>query len=150
MLASRNGRLVSLVEELRALEHHHLLAATRYGGLTRTEISVDPAGARHLFLPPVSLGELLQNALKHNEVTSAHPLVLQVSLQGDLLIVANAVRPRARQSTSTGVGLSNLSERVRLFSGRTLTLGSGRRPVRRAAAPGAHADLPAEPDAPAR
>ena len=82
MLASRNGRLVSLVEELRALEHHHLLAATRYGGLTRTEIIVDPTAARHLFLPPVSLGELLQNALKHNEVTRAHPLVLQVSLAG--------------------------------------------------------------------
>src|SRR6185503_10650242 len=78
MLASRNGRLVSLVEELRALEHHHLLAATRYGGLTRTEIAVDPRLARHLFLPPVSLGELLQNALKHNEVTRDHPLVLQV------------------------------------------------------------------------
>ena len=35
MLASRNGRLVSLSDELRALEHHHLLAATRYGGLTQ-------------------------------------------------------------------------------------------------------------------
>ena len=41
MLASRNGRLVSLSDELRALERHHLLAATRYGGLTRIEIVVD-------------------------------------------------------------------------------------------------------------
>ena len=146
MLASRNGRLVSLVDELRALEHHHLLAATRYGGLTRTEIAVDPRLARHLFLPPVSLGELLQNALKHNEVTRAHPLVLQVSLRGDQLMVANLVRPRARQSPSTGVGLSNLAERVRLFSGRTLSWGveDGRFVVRLPLVH--HADLPTEPD----
>jgi Histidine kinase len=147
MLASRNGRLVSLADELRALEHHHLLAATRYGGLTRTEISVDPSEARHLFLPPVSLGELLQNALKHNEVTRAHPLVLQVSLQGDLLIVANDLRPRTRRSPSTGVGLSNLAERLRLFSGRTLAWGmEGSQFVVRLPLVH-HADLPAELDA---
>jgi len=104
MLASRNGRLVSLADELRALEHHHLLAATRYGGLTRTEICVDPVLASHLYLPPVSLGELFQNALKHNDVTRTHPLVLQVTLQEDLLIIANALRPRARPSPSIGMG----------------------------------------------
>ena len=148
MLASRNGRLVSLFDELRALEHHHLLAATRYGGLTRAEIAVDSRVARHLFLPPVSLGELLQNALKHNEVTRAHPLVLQVSLRGDHLMVANLVRPRARQSPSTGVGLTNLAERVRLFSGRTLSWGveDGRFVVRLPLVH--HADMPGEADAP--
>ena len=146
LLASRNGRLVSLFDELRALEHHHLLAATRYGGLTRAEIAVDSRVARHLFLPPVSLGELLQNALKHNEVTRAHPLVLQVSLRGDHLMVANLVRPRARQSPSTGMGLTNLAERVRLFSGRTLSWGveDGRFVVRLPLVH--HADMPAEPD----
>ncbi len=146
MLASRNGRLVSLHDELRALEHHHLLAATRYGGLTQTEISVEPSEARHVYLPPVSLGELLQNALKHNEVTQAHPLVLHVSLQGDVLVVANAIRPRARRSPSTGVGLNNLAERVRLFSGQTMRWGTedGRFVVRLPLVD--HADMPAEPD----
>jgi Histidine kinase len=146
MLASRNGRLVSLVEELRALEHHHLLAATRYGGLTHTEVSVDPSAARHLYLPPVSLGELLQNALKHNEVTKAHPLVLHVSLEGAMLVVANVVRPRARRSPSTGVGLNNLAERVRLFSGQTMRWGTedGRFVVRLPLLD--HADMPPEPD----
>lgn len=146
MLASRNGQLVSLADELRALEHHHLLAATRYGGLARTEITVDPSIARHLYLPPVSLGELLQNALKHNEVTPAHPLVLQVSLQAGALVIANAIRQRARRSPSTGVGLSNLADRVRLFSGQKMSWGieDGRFVVRLPLVH--HADLPAEPD----
>jgi signal transduction histidine kinase len=146
MLASRNGRLVSLSDELRALEHHHLLAATRYGGLTQTEIIVDATAARHLYLPPVSLGELLQNALKHNDVTKAHPLVLQVSLEGEVLVVANAIRPRARRSPSTGVGLSNLADRVRLFTGKTLSWGTedGRFVVRLPLVD--HADMPTEPD----
>lgn len=146
MLASRNGRLVSLLDELRALERHHLLAATRYGGLARIEIVVDESAARHLYLPPVSLGELLQNALKHNEVTRAHPLVLHVSLSGDVLVVANTARPRARHVASTGVGLSNLAERVRLFEGRTVGWGveDGRFVVRLPLVD--HADVPAEPD----
>ncbi len=133
MLASRNGRLVSLADELRALEHHHLLAATRYGGLTRTEICVDPVSARHLYLPPVSLGELLQNALKHNEVTRTHPLVLQVSLQEDLLIVANVVRPRARPSPSIGMGLTQSRRAGTVVLGADVELGNGGRQIRRAA-----------------
>ena len=61
-------------------------------------------------------------------------------------MVANLVRPRARRSPSTGVGLSNLAERVRLFSGRTMSWGveDGRFVVRLPLVH--HADLPAEPD----
>ena len=106
-----------------------------------------PLGSAHLYLPPVSLGELLQNALKHNDVTKAHPLVLQVSLQGDVLVVANAVRPRARRSPSTGVGTEQSRGARAAVSGQTMTWGTedGRFVVRLPLVD--HADLPAEPDA---
>ena len=121
VLASRDQTLVPLEDELRALDRHHTLASTRYGGCVHVRVEVPPEDIRGLSVPPVSLGELLQNALKHNVVNAEHPLTFVVTLDGDELIVSNPVRRRSQPVDSTGVGLLNLSERVRLAVGRPIT-----------------------------
>lgn len=59
-----------VTEELQALERHRLLATTRYGGHVHVVVDVPDAVAATATatVPPVSLGELLPNALKHNVV----------------------------------------------------------------------------------
>ena len=121
VLASRDQTLVPLEDELRALDRHHTLASTRYGGCVHLRVEVPPEAIRGLSVPPVSLGELLQNALKHNVVNAEQPLTFVVTLEGDELIVSNPVRRRSQPVASTGVGLMNLSERVRLAVGRPIT-----------------------------
>jgi LytS/YehU family sensor histidine kinase len=121
VLASREQALVPLEQELQALERHYTLAATRYGGCVHVRIDIVADDARGLSVPPVSLGELLQNALKHNVVNAEHPLTFVVKLEGDTVIVSNPVRRRSQPAASTGVGLTNLSERVRLAVGRPMT-----------------------------
>ena len=121
LTTARDRRLVPVAEELQALEHHRLLATTRYGGHVHVVVDVPDAVAATAMVPPVSLGELLLNALKHNVVSAEHPLTLTVTLEGDVLVVANAIRRKAQTRASTGVGLQNLADRVRLASGKTLT-----------------------------
>lgn len=121
VLSARNRMVVPLDEELRALDLHHTLAATRYGGQVRLDVQAPPELAARFAIPPMSLGELLQNALKHNIVSREHPLTLVVRLEGDEIVVSNDVRRRAQPAASTGVGLENLSERVRLMAGRPVT-----------------------------
>ena len=122
VLTARDRPLVTLDEELVALERHRLLAATRYGGNVRIVVEDLPdAVARTALVPPVSLGELLLNALKHNVVTAEHPLILTVRFVGDALVVSNSVRRQSEKVTSTGMGLQNLADRVRLAAGQTLT-----------------------------
>lgn len=123
VVAARGGRLVPLGEELRALERHRLLAATRYCGGVDVAVDLPADAPGRLLLPPASLGELLLNALKHNEVSAGSPLVLRLSLDGDSLVVSNALRPRTRRSASTGVGLQDLAERVTLSAGRAMRWG---------------------------
>jgi LytS/YehU family sensor histidine kinase len=81
-------------------------------------VDVDEEAARRLALPPVSLGELFENAIKHNELDAAAPLQMAVRIEGDTLVFENELRARRRPPVSTGLGLTNLSQRLQLATGR--------------------------------
>jgi two-component system, LytTR family, sensor kinase len=120
VLESRNSRLVSLASELDALGRHATLSRIRFGDRILMRIEVDPVAARRLLLPPVTLPELFQNAVKHNDV-SGLPFSITVKLDGEELIFVNDRRPgTAPGPPSTGVGLQNLSQRFRLAVGREI------------------------------
>jgi LytS/YehU family sensor histidine kinase len=121
VLSAGSRRLVTLSEELEALERHRLLTSLRYGEAVRIVSDIAPRAAAAWTLPPVSLGELLTNAFKHNAVSRERPLALQVTLEGDRLIVENEVRPIGGKRPSAGVGLTNLAERHRLATGLDIT-----------------------------
>jgi hypothetical protein len=78
---------------------------------------VSDSDARVLFLPPVSLAELFQNALKHNTVSSDAPLPIRVRVDGTILVFENERRLGRALERSTGVGLANLRERFRIATG---------------------------------
>ena len=114
LLKTRRTRLVSLEEELALLHRFATLAEIRIAGALHLKIDVPPERASGLFLPPVTLPELLDNAVKHNEGSPDEPLIVSVRLNGSHLVVSNQLRPRAGRTVSNRVGLANLAERVRL------------------------------------
>ena len=117
VLECRGRPLVPLAHELDALERHRTLADVRYAGGVCLEVDVRPEDARRLLLPPVSLAELFQNAVKHNTVVADAPLHIRVRVDGTTLIVDNDLRPGQRPTRSTGIGLANLRERFRIATG---------------------------------
>ena len=117
VLESRGRTLVPLAAELDALERHRALAEIRYEGNVQLEVNVHAADAQQLFLPPVSLAELFQNALKHNTVDADVPLRICVRVDGTTLVFENDLRPGPKPVRSTGVGLANLRERFRIATG---------------------------------
>jgi hypothetical protein len=124
LLAARERPLVSLTEELASLRRQYFVTGMRYGGTVRVVTDDVPAhAARVLQIPPVALTELLTNAVKHNVASTEAPLVVRVALEGNTLVVSNAIRPRSARPASTGVGLANLAERHRLTTGSTVTWG---------------------------
>jgi hypothetical protein len=118
VLECRGRTLVPLAEELEALERHRALAGIRYAGGVRLDIEVQAAEARQLLLPPVSLAELFQNALKHNTVAPDLPLSIRVRVEGTTLVFENDLRSGSKTPPSTGIGLVNLRERFRIATGR--------------------------------
>ena len=128
VLACRGRPLVPLADELEALERHRTLANVRYAGGVCLDVDVDRTTAGDVLLPPVSLPELFQNALKHNTAGPDDPLRIRVRLEDTTLIFENDLRPRASQLPSTGMGLVNLRERFRIATGRPVEWGTeGRR-----------------------
>ena len=132
VLECRGRPLVPLADELEALERHRTLADVRYARSVCLDVNVQPVDARRLLLPPVSLAELFQNALKHNTVVADAPLHIRVRVDGTTLIVDNDLRPGQPPARSTGIGLANLRERFRIATGQPAVWGieSGRFVVR--------------------
>jgi Histidine kinase len=121
VLECRGRTLVPLADELEALERHRALAEIRYGGGVCLDVEVQPADAQALLLPPVSLAELFQNALKHNTVTPDRQLRIRVRVEDTTLVFENDLRPGVKSARSTGIGLANLRERFRIATGRAAT-----------------------------
>jgi hypothetical protein len=120
VLACRGKVLVPLADELAALERHRVLADIRYANGLRLEVDVPAEAANRLRIPPVSLSELLQNALKHNTAGPGTPLGIRVRLEHDVLVVENDLRPGPHPASSTGLGLANLENRFRIATGKSI------------------------------
>jgi hypothetical protein len=123
VLDARGRHLVPLAEELQSLARHEALARIRQGGGIVLEVDVPDETARGVALPPVSLGELFQNAVKHNHVDEMAPLRMRVTIDRDTLLFENELRVRRHAAVSTGVGLVNVSRRFVLATGRPLVWG---------------------------
>lgn len=118
LLQTRRQPLVTLGEELTLLEQHAALQDIRCTGAVRVLVDVPEEARSRLVLPPFSLPELLENAVKHNALSPERPLTFSVAVEGAELVVANDLRPRnTTEAPSTGVGLENIRDRFALTTG---------------------------------
>jgi len=85
-------------------------------------LSIDYSGIDNYQILPVSLQILIENAIKHNSATRENPLKISISFEGAYVAVSNNLQKKATQLKSTGIGLKNLAERVRLVTGKELII----------------------------
>lgn len=119
----QNGQstLLSLGEELDFIEAYGYLFKIRYADKLFFDIDV-PEEYRSWRLPALSLQPLVGNAVKHNAITKSSPLHIAVRVAGDRLEVSNRKAPKLEPEPSTGIGLENLRNRVRLITGREIEI----------------------------
>jgi len=73
-------------------------------------------------ITPMSLQILLENAIKHNVISKAKPLVVNVEVKEDYLVVDNRIQPKSTQLPSTKVGLKNIEKRYKLISSKSIEI----------------------------
>ncbi len=101
----------SLSQELEALDDYLHLLEVRYEGRLQVKQNIDPALA-DFHLAPLTLQLLVENAVKHNEASLSHPLVVEIFTENQSITVSNKKRLKAKSEIdSTGFGLDNLRNR---------------------------------------
>lgn len=108
VLEKRNDHLVTVREELALIRDYYFLQKIRFGEQLNLEIA-DDAEHEERMIPLMSMQMLIENAIKHNEISRQYPLYIRVFLVNDDLIVENSYHPRSDAShDSLGVGFENI------------------------------------------
>ena len=115
VLEQKSKELVTVDEELNFARTYMSLLKMRFEDSIIFEIP-DKASNPESKVVPLSLQLLLENAVKHNMVTSSKPLHIKIYEDDNYLVVMNNLQPKQIVKKSSGVGLENIKQRYQLLS----------------------------------
>lgn len=120
-LSMQEQSLVSLKEELTLLDSYIFLLQIRFGENLR--IKKDLSEIEKYKIPPLSTQLLIENAIKHNIISTTKPmhLTIFVDSQNQTLSVSNSLNLKPN-SEGTGIGLANLNERFRILANKEIEI----------------------------
>lgn len=116
-VSGNKSGLASLHDEVKLCTDYLEMQKVRFGDALSFSFNLQDAENRRKVLPVFSLQPLLENVIKHNELTEAAPLNISIDQRGDWISVVNNIQLKAATEDSTGSGLANLAERYSLLSG---------------------------------
>lgn len=119
ILEIRDYRLIPLESELTFLDAYAFLLKERFGEKLVIEVDIPPEYRSYQVIP-LSLQMLIENAIKHNEISTTHPLKIALTVQGNKLYVRNTLRRKRQTQPSTQVGLQNIRNRYAFFTRETV------------------------------
>jgi two-component system LytT family sensor kinase len=120
VLLSSEKREVTLSEELENLEKFFQLQHLRFNENLIVSIQIHPE-VLHLKIPPLALQMLVDNCIKHNIISSNHPLKIEIEDHYTTITVRNNKQLK-KTDVSTGQGLKNIEGRYRFITGEHPTI----------------------------
>ncbi len=121
VLEQKNKQLVTIEEELKFAQLYMSLLKMRF------EESIVFTFPSTLSNPeakvvPLSLQLLLENAVKHNQVTPSKKLHITITEDNGNLLITNNYQPKQVVRESSGVGLKNIRQRYGLLTNRPVSI----------------------------
>lgn len=121
ILDSREKETVPVSEELETLRAYLFLMDIRFGAALQVRISI-PDNVRGQ-IAPLTLQMLVENALKHNEISKSNPLYIDIFTEEDAwVVVRNNLAPKNILPDSTGIGLANIQAQYQMLSDKTVLI----------------------------
>lgn len=121
VLEQKNKELVTVEEELNFARQYMSLINMRFEDsivFTVTENISDPEAK----VVPLSLQLLLENAVKHNQISPSRKLYISIYEENGNLVIKNNVQPKQVVKESSGVGLKNIKQRYYLLTDRPVII----------------------------
>lgn len=121
LLQSNEKNLITLREELRFLDSYYFLLKVRFRDGIHLNVEV-PEDKKEMLIPPLTLQILVENAVKHNVISSQQPLMIRILAPEDknLLQVINNLHKKIMLVGSGKVGLANIRSKYRLLGQETM------------------------------
>jgi ligand-binding sensor domain-containing protein len=105
ILQYREQSLISVEEEMKIVEAYFFLLQKRYGKNIILLLDVNGHTGK---IVPLTLQILVENAVKHNIISSSKPLTISISTTHQHIIVNNNLQPKLTRERSTGFGLQSI------------------------------------------
>jgi sensor histidine kinase YesM len=116
LLRTNEEELTSLQTELQFMDSYIHLLKTRFGEGIFVKIAVEET-FKNYSLPALTLQLLIENAVKHNSIGKAKPLIIEISTtENGWLSVKNNLQKRINVIPSTKIGLSNIIAKYKLLN----------------------------------
>ncbi|MBO9203534.1 MULTISPECIES: sensor histidine kinase [Niastella] len=122
LLNYNDNNVASLQDELAFTNSYLYILKERFEDALQVHILVAEE-LLSLYIPPLSLQILIENAIKHNVIAPGQPLHIYIYTDGNhTLTVENNIQPKLSMEKHTGKGLKNINDRLRLLSGKQLDI----------------------------
>lgn len=113
-LQENESQSVALREEMEFVRAYIFLLKMRYEDNLEFDIRIEEADEGRL-LPPMSVQLLIENAVKHNEISNRRPLTIRIFTAGRRLTVGNPIQRKLTAAGGLQIGLANLAKRYDLL-----------------------------------
>ena len=121
ILKSRDAETVPLLDELNSVEHFIQLQKIRFEKGFDVQINIDPS--YHVYkIVPVTIQNLLENAIKHNIIDVDSPLIVSLFVKEDYLCIQNNLQKKRFVETSNKQGLAQMQSLYTYLSSKPLII----------------------------
>lgn len=121
VLEAGNANLILLRDELKFSKAYIHIQLERFGDNLKLNWNI-PEASLDAMIVPMSLQLLLENAIKHNVISKAKPLEVNINVKNDYVVVDNKIQKKSTQLPSTKVGLKNIEKRYALITEETVEI----------------------------
>jgi len=122
VLDNREKELVPIADELEFLKTYTFLLKTRFEN--KLTLNLDLDSNPNELIVPMALQLLIENCVKHNEISTAKPLTINVERIHDYIEVSNNYQFKNVGNNSKKTGLANIKQQYSFFTDKELIIES--------------------------
>jgi hypothetical protein len=124
ILTYRNKDTIFLWEECKLLSSYMHIQKRRFRQGLNLESNIPEKVLKQYKIVPLALQLLVENAIKHNVVSTVTPLTIYISVtEDDMLMVRNRIIPKVSKESGAGLALLNIQKRYSLMTKREVLYG---------------------------
>ncbi len=117
-ISNNKSGVATIEDELKVCNDYMEMQRIRFGDALQYKVDIKPNDlVLEKKLPFFSLQPLLENAIKHNELTNDNPLYIKIEREGNYIKVSNNIQIKKYLEVSTGNGHNMLKERYKILDG---------------------------------